>query len=75
MAAAWKPLFDSPQAPFSWQPEAVAVLDSGDLGLSSGPIFDPEGKRVGTFNSVWRRNEDGSWRVVFDRGCPPCSGS
>ena len=72
VAAAWKPLFDGPAAPFSWSPEAVAVLDSGDLGLSSGPIFGPEGRRIGTFNSVWRKDSKGAWKVVFDRGCPPC---
>jgi hypothetical protein len=42
------------------------------LGLTSGPIFSPDGARVGTFNSVWRRETDGSWKVIFDRGCPEC---
>ena len=72
VAAAWKPFFDGTAAPFSWQPEFVSVLDSGSLGLSSGPIFTPDGKRVGTFNSVWRRQDDGAWMVIFDRGCPAC---
>jgi ketosteroid isomerase-like protein len=72
VAAAWKPLFEGAAAPFSWQPEAATVLDSGTLGLSAGPIFTPDGKRVGTFNSVWRRQDDGTWKVIFDRGCPPC---
>lgn len=72
VAAAWKPLYQGPAAPFSWQPESATVLDSGTLGLTSGPIFTPDGVRVGTFNSVWRREADGSWKVVFDRGCPDC---
>lgn len=72
VAAAWKPLFDGPNPPFSWAPENVEVLDSGELAHSSGPIFDPKGKRVGTFNSVWRREPDGAWRVVFDKGCSAC---
>jgi ketosteroid isomerase-like protein len=72
VAAAWKPLYQGPQPPFSWQPESVSVLDSGTLGLSSGPIFAPDGRRVGTFNSVWRRRPDGTWKVIFDRGCPQC---
>jgi len=72
VATAWKPLYDGPDAPFSWQPETTTVLDSGTLGLTSGPVFDPEGKRIGTFNSVWRRQPDGAWKVVFDRGCPDC---
>ena len=73
VAEAWKGFYEGPKAPFSWEPDAVEVLDSGQLALSSGPVHDPEGKRVGTFNSVWRREADGQWRIVFDKGCPPCS--
>lgn len=72
IGAAWKRFYEGPQAPFSWKPDAVEVIESGSLGFSSGPVFDPEGKRVSTFNSVWRREADGKWRVVFDKGCPPC---
>jgi ketosteroid isomerase-like protein len=75
VAAAWKPYFEGPDAPFSWHPDTVAVLDSGSLGLSSGPVLNPQGVRVGTFNSVWRQEQDGTWKIVFDRGCPPCGGS
>ena len=65
---AWRPLFEGPDAPFSWRPEIVEVLESGGLALSSGPVLDPSGKRVGTFNSIWRLESDGRWRVVFDKG-------
>jgi ketosteroid isomerase-like protein len=60
-------------APFSWEPEHVEVLASGTLALSSGPVFGRDGTRIGTFNSVWRLEADGRWRVVFDKGCPPCA--
>ena len=69
---AWAPFFKAEQAPFSWDPETVLVLESGTLALSSGPVFNPAGERVGTFNSTWRREADGRWRIVFDKGCPPC---
>ena len=69
----WKAFYQAPKAPFSWAPDAVEVLDSGTLALSSGPVFDPEGKRIGTFNSVWRLQSDGKWKIVFDKGCPPCN--
>jgi uncharacterized protein (TIGR02246 family) len=69
---AWSGFFEAESAPFSWQPGIVEVLDSGTLALSSGPVFDPAGQRIGTFNSVWRREADGRWRIVFDKGCPPC---
>ena len=70
VAEGWKPFFDSATAPFSWEPERVEVIDSGTLAISSGPVRNPEGKRVGTFNSTWRLEEDGKWRVVLDIGCP-----
>jgi ketosteroid isomerase-like protein len=66
--AGWRPFFDGPDAPFSWSPETVEVLASGGLALSTGPVFDRSGQRVGTFNSIWRREPDGRWRVVFDKG-------
>jgi ketosteroid isomerase-like protein len=72
IAEGWKPLYEGPQAPFSWEPENVEVLDSGTIALSSGPVHDPKGNRVGTFNSVWRRGADGKWKVILDKGCPPC---
>jgi ketosteroid isomerase-like protein len=69
VAAGWKEYFEGSAAPFSWSPEIVEVLDSGTLALSSGPVLDPAGKRVGRFNTIWRREADGRWRVVFDKGC------
>ena len=72
VAADWKRFFDGATAPFSWAPAEVEVLPSGDLGFTSGPVFDPKGQRIGTFNSVWQRQKDGSWKIIFDKGCPPC---
>jgi ketosteroid isomerase-like protein len=72
VAAGWKGFYDGPQAPFSWEPDQIQVLDSGTLALSSGPVRDSSGKRTGTFNSIWRREPDGKWKIVIDHGCPPC---
>lgn len=69
VAAHWKRFYEQAQAPFSWRPDAVDVLDSGDLAMSSGPVMDPSGKPVARYTSVWRREAPGVWRVVFDRGC------
>ncbi len=68
----WRPFFDGPAAPFSWKPEVVEVLPSGTLALSTGPVHDPDGKQIGTFSSIWRREPDGRWLVVFDKGSPAC---
>lgn len=69
----WQSFFEGDAAPFSWKPESVEVLDSGDLAHSSGPIFDAQGNQVATFNSVWRREANGDWKVIFDKGCERCA--
>lgn len=68
---AWQQFYTEPSAPFSWRPELVEVLPSGDLALSSGPVFDADDKCIGTFNSIWRREGD-VWEVIFDRGTSAC---
>ena len=68
----WAGLFEGPNPPFSWSSETAVVLDSGTLALSAGPVVGADGKRFGTFNSIWRRDKDGSWKVVFDKGCDYC---
>ncbi|MBL9135108.1 MAG: nuclear transport factor 2 family protein [Verrucomicrobiales bacterium] len=70
--AQWQKWFEGPKAPFSWQPERVEVLESRALAFSTGPVHNPDGARIGTFNSVWRRESDHRWRIVFDIGCPRC---
>ena len=67
----WARWFEGAQAPFSWAPDQVEVLDSGTLALSTGPVHDANGKLIGRFNSIWRLEADGQWRVVFDKGSPP----
>jgi ketosteroid isomerase-like protein len=72
VAEDWKKFYAEPQAPFSWEPAEVEVLDSGTLALSSGPVKDPSGKVVATFTSIWRLEAPGVWRIVFDKGCNVC---
>jgi ketosteroid isomerase-like protein len=67
--AGWKRFFAKPDAPFSWSPDVIEVLPSGNLALSSGPVFDPAGQKIGTFSSIWRREPDGRWKIIFDKGC------
>ncbi len=64
----WKEFFSGPLPPFSWEPEYVAVLESGDLALSTGPIYAPDMRLVGTYSSIWKLEAPDQWRIVFDRG-------
>jgi len=57
----------------SWEPDFVDVSSSGDLGYSYGQFTylytDSTGSTVenkGVFHTVWKRQEDGSWRFVWD---------
>jgi len=68
----WQKFFDEQKAPFSWAPEIVEVQDGGKLALSRGPVTDAAGRRVGTYTSIWRREDSGKWRIIFDSGCAHC---
>lgn len=70
VAAGWKRYFDGPQAPFAWEPDLVEVLPDGTLALSTGLVKDPSGKPIARFNSIWRQEAPGVWRVIFDKGQP-----
>ncbi|MDK2122910.1 YybH family protein [Parachitinimonas caeni] len=69
---AWKAFYAKPTPPFSWKPESVEVLESGKLALSRGPVYDPKGKQVARFHSIWRLEAPNTWRVVFDFGVDVC---
>ena len=71
VVAGWRGFFDEPAAPFSWEPDQVEVLADGTLALSTGPVRNPQGQVVARFNSIWRQEAPGVWRVVFDKGQPP----
>jgi ketosteroid isomerase-like protein len=72
VSAAWRPFFVGSKAPFSWAPDHVEVLASGDLALSTGPVIVND-KVVGRFNSIWRLEAPHTWRIVFDKGEPVCT--
>jgi ketosteroid isomerase-like protein len=72
VSAAWKPLFSDAKAPFSWAPDHVEVLASGDLAQSTGPVIVND-QVVGRFNSIWRLEAPHTWRIVFDKGEPVCA--
>jgi ketosteroid isomerase-like protein len=72
VVAFWTRFYQKPEAPFSWAPEEVEVLDAGNLALSAGPVHDPKGKLIGRYSSIWRLEAPGQWRIVFDKGGEFC---
>lgn len=72
VAEHWKRYFEGEEAPFSWEPATVEVLDSGTLAISTGPVYNGAGERVSTYTSIWRLEEPGTWRIVFDKGDKFC---
>ena len=72
VVASWAPFYETPNAPFSWASRDVEILDSGTLAHSSGPVYDPNGNVIGQFNSIWRNDGAGNWKVIFDKGSDVC---
>ncbi|MBT8421690.1 MAG: DUF4440 domain-containing protein [Gammaproteobacteria bacterium] len=77
IAAAWQVFFSDDGPSIKWRPQFVEVLESGDLALTRGPYRvlakGPDGEPVeewGTFNSVWRKDADDTWRIILDAGSP-----
>lgn len=72
VAQTWKPLFEGEEAPFSWEPERVQVLDSGNLALSTGPVYNSSGQLFSYYTSIWRQESPGEWKIIFDKGNKAC---
>jgi ketosteroid isomerase-like protein len=64
--AGWSKYLQDARAPFRWQPERIETNAGGDLAVSSGPVFDPSGAQISNFFSIWQKQKDGSWKVLFD---------
>ena len=76
---AWSVFFAEGGPDLTWEPAVVEVRSDG-LGLSRGPytltVTAPDGTETtssGLFVSIWRRQADGGWKILFDSGCPPCA--
>ncbi len=73
----WAPFLAEGGPQIKWRPLHVEVLENGRLAFSRGlyrvTARNDDGTDSvswGSFNSTWRLNEDGEWRVVFDAGDP-----
>ena len=68
---------DDPSVSLRWEPVRSDIADSGDLGWTTGAyvseITAPGGtvtRSEGRYVSIWRLQDDGSWKVVMDLGNP-----
>ena len=59
----------------TWSPVGADISASGDLGYTYGTFEfsskDKLGKTVvdhGKYTSIWKKQKDGTWKVVLDRG-------
>ena len=57
-----------------WGPVFADISQAGDLGYTTGPYTQtdtrpqPQPTRHGFYFSIWKRQADGSWKVVLDCG-------
>jgi hypothetical protein len=64
----------SPGAPLRWRPDLASISGGGDFGWASGPFrayatsVDDPPVAAGHYFTVWRHEEGGAWRVLFDGG-------
>jgi ketosteroid isomerase-like protein len=56
-----------------WDPDYIDVASSGELAYTYGKFnltaIDTSGQKIdvsGVFHTVWKRQEDGIWRFVWD---------
>jgi ketosteroid isomerase-like protein len=69
------PFFDDASNSLRWQPESAEILIPGLLGYTRGSYESrsrgDDGETVaahGTYVSLWKKQDDGIWKVVFDTG-------
>ena len=72
---AWQGIIDGSALKLEWYPAVVTIGGDGRTAYSSGPALYQDPKtgayRHGRYGSVWQREQDGEWRLVFDDGIRP----
>ena len=59
---------------FQWEPRTGDIAASGDLGYLTGPVRSPQPDgsiRHGCYFSVWKKQADGTFKVILDIGVRP----
>jgi ketosteroid isomerase-like protein len=72
---AWADFFSADGPTLSWTPIKGEVVGAGDVGYTTGrSVLRQKGtdrkvtERRGQYVTIWRKQTDGSWKVVFDTG-------
>ena len=72
---AMAPAFGNPEFSLRWKPLGADVSRAGDLGYTYGTYVargpGPQGEPVerhGKYVSIWKKQADGSWKIVVDIG-------
>jgi ketosteroid isomerase-like protein len=73
----WTRMMQNPDLTLTWSPDIVELSQAGDLGFTSGPYEATVKQKDGTiarergrFASVWRRQANGRYQIIFDIGSP-----
>ena len=74
----WAGIVEGKKLKLLWYPTMVAIGGEPDIAYSSGrrlyESLAPGAKQrysLGGFQSIWHKDVDGVWRVLFDDGVPP----
>jgi ketosteroid isomerase-like protein len=77
MQRVWKPLIENQSISLRWQPMSADISKSRDLGYTVGSYTvtrtDEKGSAIvgtGKYLTIWRLQNDESWKVEFDTGVP-----
>lgn len=76
------PAFADTSFHITWEPTMAFASAAGDLGYTLGTwrsasrsASGSEAVHTGKYVTIWRRQADGGWKVVFDGGNPDASPS
>ena len=77
-----EPGFASPGFKLTWTPVSGQLFQGGILGYTTGR-YEAQSKNAkgevvtsrGTYLTVWQKQPDGAWKVVWDGGSPDPAGS
>ena len=85
IVAGWAPVVAGQHLTIRWYPTSTVASPDARVVWSSGPalVISRRGDRgnveettsIGAFHSVWMRDTDGAWRVIFDDGVEPVPAS